>query len=95
MSYGVGCRYGSDPALLWLWRRLVATVPIGPLAWEPPYAEGAALKKKKKKLRQDRWFQVALPHTAPWGQAPVHVVRAGSSPPLPPHSLLRKWGQGG
>ena len=28
--------------LLWLWRRLVATAPIGPLAWEPPYAAGAA-----------------------------------------------------
>ena len=32
-----------------LWRRLAATVPIGPLAWEPPYAEGAALKSKKKR----------------------------------------------
>ena len=46
MSCGVGCRRGSDPALLWLWRRLVATAPIGPLAWEPPYAVGVALKKK-------------------------------------------------
>jgi len=41
--------------LLWLWRRLVATAPIRPLAWEPPYAAGAAQeiakrqKKKKKK----------------------------------------------
>ena len=42
MSCGVGCRRGSDPALLWLWRRLVATAPIRPLAWEPPYAAGAA-----------------------------------------------------
>ena len=33
---------GSDPALLWLWRRPVATAPIQPLAWEPPYAAGAA-----------------------------------------------------
>ena len=24
----------------------VATAPIGPLAWEPPYAAGAALKSK-------------------------------------------------
>ena len=46
MSCGVGCRRGSDPALLWPWRRPVATAPIGPLAWEPPYAIGAALKKK-------------------------------------------------
>ena len=36
---------GSDPELLWLWCRLVATAPIQPLAWEPPYATGAALKK--------------------------------------------------
>ena len=32
MSCGVGCRRGSDPALVWLWRRLAATAPIGPVA---------------------------------------------------------------
>ena len=42
MSCGVGRRRGSDPVLLWLWRRPVATAPIQPLAWEPPYAAGAA-----------------------------------------------------
>ena len=42
MSCGVGHRCGVDPALLWLWRRLVAAAPIRPLAWEPAYAEGAA-----------------------------------------------------
>ena len=47
MSYGVGRRHGSDPALLWLQHRLVATVPILPLAWEAPYAGGVALKRKK------------------------------------------------
>ena len=26
----------QDPTLLWLWHRLAATTPIGPLAWEPP-----------------------------------------------------------
>ena len=31
-----------------LWCRPVATAPIGPLAWEPPYAEGAALEKAKR-----------------------------------------------
>ena len=41
-----------DPTLLWLWRRPAATVLIGPLAWEPPYALGAALKKKKVKKRR-------------------------------------------
>ena len=33
---------------LWLWRRPAAAAPIQPLAWERPYAAGAALKKKKK-----------------------------------------------
>uniref|UniRef100_A0A8D1BHD7 Cytosolic iron-sulfur assembly component 3 n=1 Tax=Sus scrofa TaxID=9823 RepID=A0A8D1BHD7_PIG len=56
----LGCRRGSDPALLWLWRRPVATAPIQPLAWEPPYAAGAAqeiattTKDKKKKKRKER-----------------------------------------
>ena len=48
MSYGVGCRHGSDPALPWLWHRPVATAPIGPLAWKLPYAAGEALKGQKK-----------------------------------------------
>jgi len=51
VSCGVGCRRGSDPALLWLWCRPVARAPIGPLAWEPPYAEGAALEKAKRKKK--------------------------------------------
>jgi len=42
VSCGVDCRRGSDPVLLWLWRRPVATAPTQPLAWEPPYAAGAA-----------------------------------------------------
>ena len=55
MSCGVGCRRGSDPALLRLWRRPVATAPIRPLSWESPYVMGAAQeiakKTKKKKLQ--------------------------------------------
>ena len=47
-SYGVGHRHGSDLALLWPWHRPAATAPIRPLAWEPPYAAGAALKRQKK-----------------------------------------------
>ena len=49
MSCGVGCRCGSDPAVLWLWHRWAAVAPIGPLAWELPYALGAILKSKKRK----------------------------------------------
>ena len=48
MSCGVSRRHGSDPTLLWLWRRPVATAPIRPVAWEPPYAVGEALEKAKR-----------------------------------------------
>ena len=50
VSCGVGRRRSSDPALLWLWCRPVAAAPIGPLAWEPPYAVGAAQRNSKKKI---------------------------------------------
>ena len=49
MSCDVGCRLGSDLALLRLWCRPAAVAPIRPVAWEPPYASGVALKSKKKK----------------------------------------------
>ena len=51
MSCGAGHRHGSDLAVLWLWCRLVAVALIGPLAWEPPYAAGVALKSKKIKRK--------------------------------------------
>ena len=35
--------------LLWLWCRPATTVLVRPLAWELPYAVGAALKRQKKK----------------------------------------------
>ena len=56
VSCGVGHRRGSDPALLWLWRRPVATAPIQPLAWEPPYAAGAAqeIAKRQKKPKKNK-----------------------------------------
>ena len=53
MSCAVGYRRDSDPELLWLWHRLAATALIRPLAWEPPYATGMALKntKRQKKIQ--------------------------------------------
>ena len=48
ISCGVGGRHSWDLALLWLWCRPVATALIEPLAWEPPYAVDAALKRPKK-----------------------------------------------
>ena len=38
--------------LLWLWCRPAPAALIQPLAWEPPYAVGAALKRQKKKKRK-------------------------------------------
>ena len=49
---GVGRRCSLDAALLWLWRRPAAVGSIGPLAWEPPCALSAVLKKKKKKKQK-------------------------------------------
>ena len=43
------CIHSLDLGLLWLWHRPAATAPIRPLAWEPSYVTGAALKKKKAK----------------------------------------------
>ena len=55
VSCGVGRRCGLDLVLLWL---PAAVAPIQPLAWEPPYAIGVALKtqktKKKKKKRNEK-----------------------------------------
>ena len=51
MSCGVGRRRGSDAAWLWLWWRPAAVAPIPPLAREPPYAAGAALKRKTKQKK--------------------------------------------
>ena len=52
MSCGIGHRHGLDPTLLWLWHKPVATAPIQPLAWEPPHAAGAALKRQDQKERK-------------------------------------------
>ena len=56
MSCSVGRRQGLDPVLLWLWHRLTATAPIGPLAWKPPYAAGVALKRQNKQTTKKSEF---------------------------------------
>ena len=56
VSCGVGRRPGSD--LMCLLLALVA--PIRPLAWEPPYALGAALKKPKKSEVWQECVQLAI-----------------------------------
>lgn len=47
MSCSIGHRYGS--VLLWLRCRPKATAAIEPLAQEPPYATGMAVKREKKR----------------------------------------------
>ena len=54
MSCGVGCRCGLDLVLLWLCCGPVATAPIGPLAWEPPYAAGAAQEMAKRQKQTNK-----------------------------------------
>ena len=49
VSCDAGRRCGSDPTLLWLWCRPMATAPIRPLAWKSAYATGAALEREKDK----------------------------------------------
>ena len=39
---------GLDLVLLWLWCKPAAVAPIRPLAWEPLYVAGVALKRRKK-----------------------------------------------
>ena len=38
-----------------LWHRPAAVAPIGPLAWEPPYAAGVSLKSKSKYWPSMSW----------------------------------------
>ena len=46
-------------ALLWLWHRLEAAAPFQRLAWELPYAKGAApnRKRKIKDINLGRYFE--------------------------------------
>ena len=55
MGCGVGQKRGSNPELLWLWRRPVATAQIRPLAWEAPYAAGAALEQAKRQKQKKKF----------------------------------------
>ena len=52
MNCDVGQRRGLDHTLLWLWHRLAVAALIRLLAWELPYAQGAALKSKNRSSRR-------------------------------------------
>ena len=81
MSCGVGRRHTLNLALLWLWHRLAAVALIRPLALEPPYAVGVALKNKKTKNKQKSWSQKAF---SCWSsrKSPRDWSQAGSAPVL-------------
>ena len=53
LQWALGQRCGSEPALLWLQCRPAAAALIWPLAWEPPYAAGAVLKKRKERKKKE------------------------------------------
>ena len=96
VAVSCGYRHGSDLVLVWLWCGPVATAPIRPLSWEPPYAARAALKKKSKRQKKKKKKKILLFRR-------LHIGR-GSEIPLteenerkrtvlgdvvpPPHSLL-------
>ena len=84
----------KGPALLWLWHRLAAAALTRPLAWELPYAAGAALKSKKQTnpQKQDR-----RAHTPPTPRKAVHLHHVGRLPstgPGPPSQTLDLAGLG-
>ena len=66
ISCGIGRRHGSDPKLLWLWCRPMTAAPVWPLAWEFPYASGAALKSKQTKKNQKTSYSKEIFKSTLW-----------------------------
>ena len=54
MSCGAGHRCSTDLVLLCLWCGPAVAASIRPLAWEPPYAVGEALKRQKKEKKKKK-----------------------------------------
>ena len=76
MSCGVGPSCGLGLALLGVWDRPAATAPIQPLAWEPPCAAGAALKRQKRqKKKEEKEIFPGVPTLAQYVGNPIAVAR--------------------
>ena len=79
MFPGIGHRRGLDLALLW--GKPAAAAPIQPLAWEPLYAMGVALKRPNKQTDQIVDFKYL--------QVNYNSLRLGKVHPPDSHSLNR------
>ena len=47
----------KHPVLLWLWCKLAAVAQIRPVAWDPLYDAGAALKRQKTPPKKNAEFR--------------------------------------
>ena len=66
-----------DLALLWLWCRPAAVAPIRPLAWEPPYAAGVALKRQKTKKKKQNKQRSVLPSYSLEEKSDILAIKFG------------------
>ena len=95
MSCDVGCRCSSDPALLWLWCTPAATALIRPLAWEPPYAAGAAQGKAKKiffVVTDINTLAIIIIHPQLESILKICLMSVNNSLPLPRQSFYYAYG---
>ena len=76
MSCGIGHRCSLDSVWLWLWYRPAAMIAIQALAWELPYAAGAALKSKR--IKRHREFGLFLVPHFPFPLPPSRSTESSS-----------------
>ena len=76
MSCGADHRRGLDLVWLWLWLwcRLAAASPIRPLAWESPYALGAAIRSKTKQSSCAPLQVIHHPQLHPYSPTPTYEI---------------------
>ena len=83
---GCGLGHRRDPASLW--RGPAAAAPNRPLAWEPPCAAGAALKRPPQKKKVNQYWGT---QSASTGQTTLYAERLPSLWDLEPGYI---WGGG-
>ena len=75
----------KDLPLLWLWCRPAAIALIRPLAWEPPYAVGAARKRQKIIINKFSSLFTEL-----FSKGPTHFPASGLWKTLPHKRIICK-----